>query len=219
MTPGHPDHPQDHGDGNPGGDRNGGPPHDHDHHDHHDDHDGPAGHHELSVQERLYPTLTCFGCGHANPKGLKLRSYEAPGHGARSPATAVTGLFMPWPEHDNGVGFLNGGIIATLLDCHSAAAVVLEAKRQGWEALGGALLPFVTAGIDVRYLRPSPLTEPVELWAAVTRSTESEMTVDVELRFEEKTRATATATWRRWRPRPAGGSGTAPPLGGHTPGA
>ena len=205
MTTGNPHRPGDNHTGPDGDhDRHGGTTHEHEHGN------------ELSVQERLYPTLTCFGCGHANPKGLKLRSYEAATYGADG---AVSGLFMPWPEHDNGVGFLNGGIIATLLDCHSAAAVVLEADRQGWEALGGALLPFVTAGIDVRYLRPSPLTEPVELWAAVSRSTESEMTVDVELRFEEKTRATATATWRRWRPRPAGGSGTAPPLGGHTPGA
>ncbi len=174
--------------------------------------DGGEHHRGLSVQERLYPTLTCFGCGHANPKGLKLRSYEAPTYSADG---AVTSLFMPWPEHDNGVGFLNGGIIATLLDCHSAAAVVLEARRQGWEALGGAPLAFVTAAIDVRYLRPSPLHEPVELWAAVSRATESEMTVDVELRFEEKTRAAATATWRRWRPRPGPGPGGTPPPGAH----
>ena len=62
----------------------------------------------LSIQERLYPQLTCFGCGHANARGLKLRSY--PGDGV------VTAAFEPWPEHDNGFGFLNGGIIATVLD-------------------------------------------------------------------------------------------------------
>ncbi len=163
---------------------------------------------QLSVQERLYPTLTCFGCGHANAKGLKLRSYEAAGFDTDH---AVTGQFVPWPEHDNGVGFLNGGIIATLLDCHSAAAVVLESRRQGWEALGGALLPFVTAGIEVRYLRPSPLHAPVELWAAVSQASEAEVTVDVELRYEEKVRAAATATWRRWRPRPGSSPAGTPP--------
>ena len=30
----------------------------------------------LSIQESLYPELTCFGCGHANPKGFHLRSYR-----------------------------------------------------------------------------------------------------------------------------------------------
>jgi acyl-coenzyme A thioesterase PaaI-like protein len=147
----------------------------------------------LSIQERLYPDLQCFGCGHANDKGLRLRSYEGDG--------VVTASFVPWPEHDNGTGFLNGGIIATILDCHSAAAVVLEAERNGWEALGGAALPFITAGLDVRYQRPSPLDDAVELRAVIQSATEAEITVDTELVWEEKVRASATAHWKRWRPR------------------
>ena len=147
----------------------------------------------LSIQERLYPDLPCFGCGHGNDKGLRLRSYPADGF--------VTAEFTPWPEHDNGLGYLNGGIISTVLDCHSAAAVMLEAERQGWPPLPGAALAYVTAGLDVRYLRPAPLGETVELGAVVTSATEAEMVVDVELRWEEKVRAQATATWKRWRPR------------------
>ena len=116
---------------------------------------------ELSIQERLYPGLACFGCGQANPKGLRLQSY--PGEDDE-----VVASFTPWPEHDNGLGYLNGGIITTVLDCHSAAAVMLEADARGWPALPGAALAYVTAGLDVRYLRPSPLTEPVELHATVT---------------------------------------------------
>ncbi len=137
--------------------------------------------------------MTCFGCGPANPRGLRLKSHLREGE--------VTATFVPWPEHDNGLGFLNGGIIATLLDCHSAACVMHEASVQGWEPPAGALLPFVTAGIDVRYLRPSPLDNPVELRAVVVTSSEAEITCDVELRYEDKTRATGHALWRRWRSR------------------
>ena len=61
-----------------------------------------------SIQERLLPDMRCFGCGPANERGLRLRSY--PGD------DAVTASFTPWPEHDNGLGYLNGGIISTLLD-------------------------------------------------------------------------------------------------------
>lgn len=147
----------------------------------------------ISIQERLYPDLPCFGCGHGNDKGLKLRSYPADGY--------VTAEFLPWPEHDNGLGYLNGGIISTVLDCHSAAAVVLEADRQGWGPLPGADLSYVTAGLDVRFLRPAPLTEPVELRATVTSVAEPEMTVEVEMHWDGKVRAQATATWKRWRPR------------------
>ncbi len=147
----------------------------------------------LSIQERLYPNLPCFGCGPSNAKGLRLRSYPADGF--------VVATFQPWPEHDNGLGYLNGGIISTVLDCHSAAAVMLEAERRGWPALPGADLSYVTAGLEVRYLRPSPLREPSELRAVVTSADEAEMTAEVELVWDGKVRAAATAHWKRWRPR------------------
>src|SRR4051812_15859684 len=138
---------------------------------------------QTSIQDRRYPELPCFGCGPANAKGLQLKSFPAAEGGG------VVATFRPWPEHDNGVGFLNGGIITTLLDCHSAAAVMEEAAGRGWEALGGAAPPYVTAGLDVRYLRPSPLHEPVELRARVTAADETEMTCVAELVFDGKPRA------------------------------
>jgi acyl-coenzyme A thioesterase PaaI-like protein len=147
-----------------------------------------------SLQERYFPDLPCFGCGPANEKGLQLRSYP------RADGT-VAALFTPWPEHDNGLGYLNGGIIATVLDCHSAAAVTHEAFSRGWPPLPGAALPYVTAGLEVRYLRPAPLTETVALYAEVTDSSEAEMTAHVWLEWDGKTRAEVTALWKRWRPR------------------
>jgi acyl-CoA thioesterase FadM len=63
------------------------------------------------------------------------------------------------------------------------------------------LLPFVTAGIDVRYLRPSPLDSAVELRAVVIESSEAEIVCDAQLLHDDKTRATARAVWKRWRPR------------------
>jgi len=147
----------------------------------------------ISIQERLYPNLPCFGCGHGNTKGLRLRSY--PGDGC------VTASFTPWPEHDNGLGFLNGGIISTVLDCHSAAAVMLEAERRGWAPLPGADLSYVTAALDVRYLRPAPLREEVELSASIISAEEAEVVAEVALLWDGKVRAQATATWKRWRPR------------------
>ncbi len=137
--------------------------------------------------------MTCFGCGPANSRGLRLKSYLGDGY--------VTASFIPWPEHGNGLGFLNGGIIATLLDCHTAAGVLQEASLQGWDASPGALVPFVTSGIDVRYLRPSPLDSAVELRAVVIKSTEAEITCEAELRYDDKTCATGHAVWKRWRHR------------------
>lgn len=147
-----------------------------------------------SLQEQYFPDLTCFGCGPANDKGLHLRSYLA-GDGS------VVARFMPWPEHDNGAGFLNGGIIATLLDCHSAAAVVTAAVREGYDPAPGAALTHVTAGIDVAYRRPAPLHDTVDLVAETIEVTEPRIIVGVRLEWDGKVRAEATVDWRRWRPR------------------
>ena len=148
---------------------------------------------DLSIQDRLYPWATCFGCGLANPRGLHLRSYQREG--------VVVAEFLPWPEHDNGLGYLNGGIIATVLDCHSGATAFAEADRQGWAAAEGVPFPFVTAGLDLRYLRPAPLTEACELRGMVTSADESVVTVDVSLWWDGKPRAEASALWKRWRSR------------------
>lgn len=148
---------------------------------------------ELSIQQRLYAEMPCFGCGPANDKGLRLRSYPRDG--------AVVASFQPWPDHDNGLGFLNGGIISTVLDCHSAAAVLLGADEHGWSALPGAMLPYVTAGLDVRFLRPAPLRAPLQLHAAVITATEAEIVAEARLAAGEKLCASAVATWKRWRPR------------------
>jgi acyl-coenzyme A thioesterase PaaI-like protein len=151
-----------------------------------------------SLQDRYFPALPCFGCGPTNEKGLQLKSFVDPADPEHIVAT-----FQPWPEHNSGLGYLNGGIIATLLDCHSAAAVVHAAYENGWPALPPALLPHVTAGLDVRYLRPAPLQEAVTLHARVTEATEPQITAHVWLEWEDKPRAEATAVWKRWRPRTA----------------
>jgi len=147
-----------------------------------------------ALQDRYFPDLPCFGCGPANAEGLQLKSVEADDG-------LVVAEFTPWPQHDNGLGYLNGGIISTVLDCHSAAAVTHEAFERGWPPLPGAALPYVTAGLDVRYLRPAPLDATVTLLGRVREASEAEMTADVWLEWDGKERARATAVWKRWRPR------------------
>jgi acyl-coenzyme A thioesterase PaaI-like protein len=147
----------------------------------------------LSIQEALYPEIMCFGCGHANPKGFHLRSYRD--------GDLTVAEFTPRPEHDNGFGFVNGGIIATVLDCHGAAVVMWEAAQRQWEAAPGAPIPFITAGFDLKFLRPTPLGPTVRLTASPVSVDEGEIVVRSELEFEEKPRAAMTATWKRFRPR------------------
>lgn len=146
----------------------------------------------LSIQESLYPQVTCFGCGHANPDGFHLRSYRD--------GDLTVANFTPRPEHDNGFGFLNGGIIATVLDCHGAAVVMYEAHQRRWETLPGAPAPFITASFDVKFQRPTPLGPTVRLTATSESIDPSQVVVRAELFFDDKVRAAMTATWVRFRP-------------------
>jgi acyl-coenzyme A thioesterase PaaI-like protein len=147
----------------------------------------------LSIQESLYPDMTCYGCGHANPEGFHLRSYRD--------GDVTVAEFTPRPEHDNGAGFLNGGIIATVLDCHGAAVVMSEVIERDWKDPSGGPLPFITAGFEVKFLRPTPLGPTVNLAASALSVGETEIVVGAELIVDDKTRATMAATWKPFRPR------------------
>jgi len=137
----------------------------------------------MSIQERLYPESTCFGCGRANPDGLQLRSY------ARQEGVVAT--FQPGPAHSNGMGSMNGGIIATLLDCHSGAVVLLDAAGEE-DSLTDL---WVTAGLEIRYRLPTFLDMPVELHAEITEKSESSILVKATLRYDGKVRVQAESRW------------------------
>ena len=149
--------------------------------------------HELvghSIQERLYPGLACFGCGPGNGVGLGLRSYAVGG--------AIEARFLPRPEHDNGAGHLNGGIAATLIDCHSAAAVYFTAHQRGWIP-GPGSMPYVTAGLEVAYLRPAPLGSPLWLTASIAEASAAELVVEIEVSSDGEFRSTGRTRWKRLR--------------------
>ena len=130
---------------------------------------------ERSIQEKYSPNGICFGCGPANEKGLRIRSFEQGGE-----------FVAEWhaaQHHQAFPGVLNGGIIGALLDCHSnwAAAIHLMKKR------GETTAPCtVTAEFHVKLLRPTPIEGPIVLRARVVESSEDRATVEAELIAGEK---------------------------------
>ena len=99
-----------------------------------------------SLQERFAPKGRCFGCGPANELGLRIQSHEA-GDGT------VVAEWRPRPEHEAFDGYVNGGILGTLIDCHSnwTAVAALMAETAGERgAIDRHLRP------DVRFRRPTP---------------------------------------------------------------
>jgi hypothetical protein len=125
--------------------------------------DGP------SLQEQI-PRNHCWGCGPDNVAGLLLKSYPD-GDGAiaewhpRAP-------FFAGPTH-----VLNGGVIASLIDCHSVCAAIAEFYRSEGRAIGSA--PDVWCA--TASLSPTPLDAPVTLRARVVERADRRAKVECML--------------------------------------
>jgi acyl-coenzyme A thioesterase PaaI-like protein len=116
----------------------------------------------------------CYGCGRLNPHGLHLKS--------RWQGDEVVASFLPRPEHVAVPGFVYGGLLASLLDCHAMAAASADAERRSGRAIGEAPAPrYVTAMLRVDYLAPTPLGTPLELRARVLEASERKTRVEVTL--------------------------------------
>jgi acyl-coenzyme A thioesterase PaaI-like protein len=113
-----------------------------------------------SFQDKI-PDNHCFGCGPLNEHGLRLESHW---DGEESVAR-----FEPRPEHSAGPPeILNGGIIATIIDCHGICTAIADAYRQSGREIGvGDPIWYVTGRLEVDYRAPTPIGAPVELRARV----------------------------------------------------
>ena len=139
---------------------------------------------EKSLQETYAPHNACFGCGPANPKGLRIRSFVAGGE--------VVAEWQPEAHHEAFPGMLNGGIIGSLLDCHSNWTAAYHLMK----AAGADRPPCtVTADYAIRLKRPTPMDAPVRLVARVVESSGDRAVVDAELIAGGKVCATCRGTF------------------------
>ena len=139
-----------------------------------------------SLQERFAPRSICFGCGVANPDGLRIRSLEGPD------GQSLVCDWQPRPMHRAYEGILNGGIIGTLLDCHSNWTAAWHLMRTG-----GLERPrvCVTAEFAVKLRRPTPVDGPVHIRAWIESSLVERAIVLAELSANERITATCRGTF------------------------
>ena len=138
----------------------------------------------LPIQDQI-PDNYCWGCGADNPDGLHLKSYW---DGESSTATFVADTaFAAGPRH-----VLNGGIIATLLDCFGVCAAIARAYDGEGRAIGSAPeIWHATTALEVEYLRPTPLGEPLDLEGRVSGIEGGTIAVTCSLSAAGKERARA----------------------------
>lgn len=93
----------------------------------------------------------CYGCGRLNEEGHHFRT------GWKGEQTIT--YYTPEPQHKALPGFVYGGIIASLIDCHGTGSAALFLHKKNGHEVGEGVEPprFVTASLKVDYLKPTPI--------------------------------------------------------------
>jgi len=112
-----------------------------------------------SIQDRYAPQNACFGCGPANPDGLRIKSFAE--------GDDFVADFTPEKHHEAFEGVLSGGIIGTLLDCHMNWAAAFHLMELNCLDAPPCT---VTAEYTVKMERPTPTDGPLHLTAWVKKS-------------------------------------------------
>ncbi|WP_188207703.1 PaaI family thioesterase [Alkalibacillus aidingensis] len=99
----------------------------------------------------------CYGCGRNNDDGHHFRT------GWNGEETLT--IYQPKPEHTAIPGFVYGGLLASLIDCHGTGSASLALHRKNGHYPEDGVEPprFITASLEVNYLKPTP--QGVELRA------------------------------------------------------
>jgi acyl-coenzyme A thioesterase PaaI-like protein len=109
----------------------------------------------------MIPGNHCWGCGPLNEHGLHTKS--------RWEGEDAVCRWVPLPWHAAGPEhILNGGIIATIIDCHCVCtAIANHYREEGREMTEPPLIWCVTAALDVSYLAPAAIDREVKLQARI----------------------------------------------------
>ena len=130
----------------------------------------------MKAFQDFYPedTSYCYGCGRLNEKGLQIKSYW---DGEQSVAR-----YVPRPEHMAIPGYVYGGLLASLIDCHgTGTAAAATARAENREMDSEPAIRFVTGSLKVDYLRPTPLGPELELRGTIKEIKPRKVVVAIDL--------------------------------------
>jgi acyl-coenzyme A thioesterase PaaI-like protein len=123
----------------------------------------------------------CFGCGRLNPQGFHLKSYWD--------GEETVCRHTPDPKYTGGYpGYLYGGLIASLMDCHAAGTAAAAKARED----GKPISRFVTASLKVDYHSPTPINTELEIRGKVLEVKGRKVTVELKVIVDGATRVTGT---------------------------
>ena len=112
----------------------------------------------------------CYGCGRLNPDGLQLKSYWD--------GDETVARFRPRPSHMAIPGYVYGGLLASLIDCHGTGSAAAAAGKARPEE---APFRFVTASLHVDYLRPTPIDAELQIRGTIKELKEKKVVVSASV--------------------------------------
>lgn len=136
-----------------------------------------------ALQDRL--PAHCFGCGTLNAHGLHIKS--------RWVGDEFVCVWQPGAQHIGYPGFVYGGTIASVVDCHAVWAALSAHCRQAGHDLGSGPPPFgvVTGRLLVNYLKPASVARPLEVHARIVEHGERKSVIACSVRQGPNECATA----------------------------
>jgi acyl-coenzyme A thioesterase PaaI-like protein len=140
----------------------------------------------IAIQD-TYPVdvAYCYGCGRLNEHGHQIKTYLV--------GEETIAEFTPEPFHVAVPGFMYGGLIASLIDCHSAGSAAIYRMVADGKEIGSENAPrFVTAHLEVDYLKPTPLG-PVRLVSRKVELKGRKVVVDTDFISDDTRTATGSA--------------------------
>ena len=121
----------------------------------------------------------CYGCGRLNQHGLQIKSYW---DGDESVCR-----FRPKPYHTAFPGYVYGGLIASLMDCHGTGTAAAAAHRAGKRNMDTEpRLRYITASLHVDYLRPTPMGATLEIRGKVKEIKGRKVVVETTLSAQDQ---------------------------------
>ncbi|HEX6790791.1 MAG TPA: PaaI family thioesterase [Candidatus Krumholzibacteria bacterium] len=116
----------------------------------------------------------CLGCGRLNTHGRQFKT--------RIEGDESVTRFTPNPQDTAVPGFVYGGLIAALIDCHAMATASAAAVKASGHDVGTVPSPrFVTASLKVDYMKPTPLGPALEARGRIRERSERKAIVEVTL--------------------------------------
>lgn len=122
----------------------------------------------------------CYGCGRLNPDGLHIKSVWN--------GNEAIACFTPRSYHTAIPGYVYGGLLASLIDCHGTGTATAAAYAAAGREPGTApYLRFVTASLRVNFLRPTPLGPELIIHGRVKEMAGRKVVIDAWIEVDGET--------------------------------